>query len=110
MARLWPVCVLAGLLIATTLFVGVPAFGRAATPSGSAPAAPLAGSDTVQATNRFGAPQTVFYVGLTSGAVYFAATDPNTGDSSANVSLIDQNATRDGLTNPVRRDRPGAGR
>jgi hypothetical protein len=54
----------------------------------------------IQTTDSAGTPSGNFWVGLSSGQVYFHAYDAS-GDTTAVVAINDQNATRDGLTNPV---------
>jgi hypothetical protein len=64
------------------------------------PAAPHpAATDTIQTTESDGVSTDTFYTGLSSGLVYFYATDGV--DTTATVAINDYNATRDGLTNPV---------
>jgi hypothetical protein len=64
------------------------------------PAAPHpAATDTIQTTNGGGTYVDTFNTGLSSGLVYFYATDGV--DTSATIAINDYNASRDGLTNPV---------
>jgi hypothetical protein len=62
--------------------------------------APAAGPIGVVALDQNGIATSVFFPGATTGRVYFSVTDPDL-DKSATVRIYDQNATRDGLTNPV---------
>jgi hypothetical protein len=106
MSRAWLVSGLVVLLIITTLFVGLPAASRGATASSPSPSsAPAASTVQITPTLADGTPVTNFNTGYTAqpyapGQVYFTAYDPS--DASAIVRINDQNATRDGLTNPVR--------
>lgn len=76
-------------------------FPGAARAQSTAPAvAHPAASDFVAAVDQYGGqPYGGFQVGLSNGNVYFSAYDPV--DTNATVTLTDQNATRDHLTNPV---------
>ncbi|MCI4360048.1 MAG: hypothetical protein L3J95_06540 [Thermoplasmata archaeon] len=87
------------VLIATSLLV--PGLGRGeslAPAHGSVPSATLV---TVTTTNFAGGFMNSFYTGQSSGRVFFTATD-SSADTAVTVSINDHNATRDGLTNPVK--------
>ncbi|MCI4324885.1 MAG: hypothetical protein L3K00_03240 [Thermoplasmata archaeon] len=84
-------------LLTASAFLVLPAPVRAAP---AHPSAPLpAATDTITTTNSGGGYDSTFYTGLSSGLVYFYATDGV--DTSATIAINDYNATRDGLTNPV---------
>lgn len=80
------------------LSFAVPALGSGHAVRSAAPAP--AATITVTATNQYGGAPGTFYVGLSQGRVAWAITDPS-ADASATVKINDQNAARDGLTNPV---------
>ena len=84
---------LGALLVAPGL--AQPGVSHPSTPAMPHPAA----SDIIYAANENGFTEYNFYTGYGQGNVYFWAYDPV--DPSATVSLIDPNASRDGLTNPV---------
>jgi hypothetical protein len=85
-------------ILTVSAFVVVPASVRAA-PTHTSPGARPAATDTIQTTNNGGGGVSSYNVGLSTGNVYFYATDPV--DTTATVAINDYNATRDGLTNPV---------
>ena len=85
-------------ILTVSAFVAVPASVRAA-PTHVSPAARPAATDTIESTSAGGYYQTSYDTGLSSGNVYFYATDGV--DTTATVAINDYNATRDGLTNPV---------
>lgn len=87
-------------IVATGALLVVPGLAQPGLSHPGAPATPLpAASDAIYATDQNGFTIYNFYTGYNQGDVYFWAYDPV--DTSATVSLIDQNASRDGLTNPV---------
>jgi hypothetical protein len=91
--------VAAAMILVLSLFVFLPLGTGAHDVRHSIQApAPLA-TDFVFALNAAGAVPPAFLVGYTAGAVYFRAFDPS--DSKAVVQINDQNASRDGLSNPV---------
>jgi hypothetical protein len=63
------------------------------------PAVRPAATDYVYPTDSGGYTSSNFYVSLSSGAIYFTAYDPS--DSSARVTITDQNATRDNVNVPA---------
>jgi len=100
MARPLVLLVVAGLVLAVMV-----ALVPGAAPVGNAHASPVAaavhpaGTLVVSPLNQYGYYESTFYTGL-GVEVYFYVAE-SSGDHFANVSIIDPNATRDGLTNPV---------
>jgi hypothetical protein len=84
------------VILLASVFGLVPGSARA---SPSMAVAHPAASDTIRAVDLYGYAPGSFYVGLGYGNVYFTATDGV--DAKATVEINDQNATRDGLVNPV---------
>jgi hypothetical protein len=56
-------------------------------------------TDSIMTTDRYGYITTSFDTGLSTGDVYFYATDPS--DTTAQVTITDPNATRDGVPAPA---------
>jgi hypothetical protein len=79
--------------------------GAASPPAGAVPPARVSvqvhphATDVVDPTTGSGGFTNEFSVGLGTGNVYFYAYDPS--DSSAQVTITDQNATRDGVADPA---------
>ena len=96
---------IAAVLVAVLVLslIGAPALAHPGAGSASAVhlavARPAAPQDSVIPTDNFGGFTSDYYVGLSAGQVYFTAYDPV--DTSARITITDQNATRDGLVNPV---------
>ncbi|MFZ0891476.1 MAG: hypothetical protein WB778_03720 [Thermoplasmata archaeon] len=95
-----------GLALATVLFVVLTAFvvfpGMVrGVPTGAPSPAHPAATISIQTVDEDGIPQTHFYsqTGF-SGSVYFEVTDTSP-DTSATVTITDQNATRDGVASPA---------
>lgn len=88
------------LALGLIALVFLPGLGSShgATPGASAPRPHL--PSTIATTDSGGYNLNIFRVGLGTGDVYWVAYDP-TGDTLAKVAINDQNASRDGLTNPV---------
>ncbi|HKV90779.1 MAG TPA: hypothetical protein VJQ43_06260 [Thermoplasmata archaeon] len=84
-------------LLTVSMIIAVPGGVRGG--SVAKAAARPGASDTILPTNQYGGFNNVFQTGLTTGNVYFYATDAV--DPTANVAINDYNASRDGLTNPV---------
>lgn len=105
--RRWSLAVAVALMIALSTLVVLPGAAHAA-PSGPAAKAgpttaghPSVGVITIDTYNGYGYFYTDFYAGETGyNVLYFAIYDPTT-DASVNVSLIDNNATRDGIPSPA---------
>lgn len=98
--RIAPIAV-AGLLLATGLVgVSAPLASAGSTHEAVGPATvhPSAGI-TVYSTNSGGGIRNSFYTGYSEGTVYFEVFDAV--DSKVTVHINDNNASRDGLTNPV---------
>lgn len=90
------------LLLTVSLVALLPGSARAAAPmgaSGPRGVGPHA-TDSILPTNYYGGFSPAYQTGLRSGSVYFQAYDPS--DAQATVQINDLNATRDGLTNPVK--------
>ncbi len=112
MARSIAVLVAAVLVFAAIVFL-FPTSPTAASPHATAgatapaaapAAAPVAGPHPagtifVVTINQYGYESDYFETGL--GTVVYFYVDESSGDTNATVTITDQNATRDGLTNPV---------
>jgi hypothetical protein len=86
------------VILAAGAFLGVASPARAATAAPAAAPHPAA-IDAIYPVNSADGGVSGYWVGLSTGGIYFNAYDPS--DTSAKVSVNDLNATRDGLTNPV---------
>jgi hypothetical protein len=86
-------------IVLVSMFAALPGSGHAAPlrPQAPHPAA----TDYILPTDAFGGLDTNFSTGFANGFVYFQAFDPS-GDTQATVQINDLNASRDGLTNPVK--------
>ena len=84
------------LLTVSAFAVSTATRAEAAPAPGALPSVP----PTITPLTYYGAPTTSYSAGLQTGQVFFSVTDTS-GDTSAVVQINDQNATRDGLTNPV---------
>lgn len=97
MARRFAAAALAIVLLLSTL-LGAAVASAASPAQGGRAIHPDALS--IRAVNGFGDVTDTFYVGLTWGDIYFRAIDTG-ADAQGNVTLSDQNYSRDGLPNPV---------
>ncbi|HEV2449914.1 MAG TPA: hypothetical protein VGU43_05870, partial [Thermoplasmata archaeon] len=88
------------LALGLIALVFLPGLGSSHSASPGATAPRPHALSTIATTDSGGFTLNSFRVGLGSGNVYWVAYDP-TGDTLAKVSINDQNASRDGLTNPV---------